>query len=165
MTSGPSRPRGAFSLSGPITYLAGSCAEVEQLLAANYPASTTWFHGTSRSAAVSACWQGLIPSCWCGGDSCCVFGVDSLDTVAPRHDWVLEIHSPALPGQLKAWWVPPHAIRGAWHRGLFTPAETLREMGAPRLEPSGCSCELAAKTLEEIGVWRKVVLEPYRRDG
>jgi hypothetical protein len=154
---GRSSHQGAFSLSGPVTYLAGSCAELEELLAANYPAPTTWFHGTMREAAISACWQGLVPSCWCDGDTCCVFGVDSLDMVGPHHDWVLEINSPAIPGQLKAWWVPPHAIRGAWHRGLFLPAAMLREMGTPLLRPAGCSCELAAKTAEEIGEWSRML--------
>jgi hypothetical protein len=159
VTSSRSSSQGAFPLSGPVTYLAGSNAELEELLAANYPAPATWFHGTTREAAISACWQGLVPSCWWNGDSCCVFGVDSLGMVGPHHDWVLEIHSPATPGQLKAWWVPPHAIRGAWHSGLFAPAAMLREMGSPLLRPTGCSCELAAKTAEEIGEWRKVVGE------
>jgi hypothetical protein len=159
VTCSRSSRQGAFSLSGPVTYLAGSCAEVDELLAANYPAPTTWFHGTTRVAAISACWQGIVPSCWCGGDSCCVFGTDSRDAVAPHHDWVLEIHSPALPGQLKAWWVPPQAIRGAWNGGLFTPAEAIREMGVPLLQPTGCPCEISEKTRQEIEKWSGLVAE------
>jgi len=148
---------GAFSLSGPATVLATSEEELRALMRANFPAVSVWFHGTNRAAAASAAWQGLVPSCWCGGDNCCVFGEAHRAAVAPHHDWVIDIRSAALPGQLKAWWVPPQFIEGAWNEGHFYGPDDLRAMGGPLLRPVGCRCELAGATATQLKDWRRAV--------
>jgi hypothetical protein len=119
-----------------------------------------WYHQTSAREAASAGWQGLIPSCWVGGDGCCVFGVDSRDEVSPyRGDWLVEIHSRALPEQQKAWWVPAYAIRGAWHDGTFHGPAELRELGPPLLNPTGiCACDLGELVAEQVVLWRPTVV-------
>ena len=56
-----------------------------------------------------------------------MMGYDTLDDFLERrrHLWVLEIVGPALNGDLKAWWVPPHYIRGVWRLDSFTPREEI----------------------------------------
>jgi hypothetical protein len=146
--------RGAFPRLGPLTYLFLSEAEVRAALGGEYGEERLWFHATDEAAARSAALQGLLPSCWLGGDCCCVFGHDDREQ-ARRGEWLLEILSPALPGQLKAWWVPPEAIRGAWHHGAFVPAAELRQNAVPLCGPStACECDLGRLTAEQVSRWR-----------
>jgi hypothetical protein len=144
---------GAFPALGPLTYLPLDLAAVRAALDGDYERPRTWFHATNEAAARSAAVQGLLPSCWVGGD-CCVFGHDETER-ARRGDWLLEIRSPALPGQLKAWWVPPQAVRGAWHRGRFVGRNELRQGAVALYAVHGsCDCELAALTVEQVARWR-----------
>jgi hypothetical protein len=157
MKSGTFDLLGAFPVAGPVVYLPGDTSELRRMLAGPYPPLQRWFHATYEHVAVAACQQGLIPACWQGGDSCGVFGYDQLqDLPIWRQDpWVLEVRSRALDGPLKAWWVPAHAIRGAWHGGVFYPAVDLRQREAELVEPAGtCECELVALTGEQITLWR-----------
>jgi hypothetical protein len=156
MTDDRSARVGAFPIRGPLVYLPLTEAEVRSARSGPFRPATVWYHRTAEAQAASAAWQGLIPSCWVGGDGCCVFGVDDPDGGSGyRGDWVLEIHSSALPEEQKAWWVPPVAIRGAWHDGVFHDADDLRSRGWPLLAPSGsCACELAVVVAEEIAAWR-----------
>ena len=151
---------GAFSLEGPLTYLHMTEAEVRAALeAAPRPPVARWYHATTEQAARAAVVQGLVPSCWCEGDSCCVFGYSSLEELPPRRrrDWLIEIESRALPGQLKAWWVPPQAIRGAHHQGHFYTAGELRDRPTPLIEVAEtCGCELAEINREQIARWRRL---------
>ena len=156
MGGGNFYPFGAFPVHGPLTYLPLTEAEVRAARSGPFRSPVVWYHRTGEAEAASAAWQGLIPSCWVGGDGCCVFGVE--DPAAGsrlRGDWVLEIVSPALPEQQKAWWVPPAAIRGAWYAGVYHYADDLRLRGRPLLDPPGsCACELATVVAEEIARWR-----------
>jgi hypothetical protein len=104
----------------------------------------------------------LVPSCWYGGDCCCVCGYDARNQVpAHRGEWVLEIYSRAYDGQAKAWWVPPQAIRGAWNLGVFYEAAELRERGGPLLtNVAGCACNLAPLTLKQGQLWRTKCVWP-----
>jgi hypothetical protein len=148
---------GAFPALGPLTYLSLSEVQVRATLRGDYGAARVWFHATDETAARSAALRGLLPSCWFRGDCCCVFGHDDREQ-ARRGQWLLEIRSPALPGQLKAWWVPPQAIRGAWHGGTFIPAEELKEGAIALTDVDGsCDCDLAALTAEQIVLWRASV--------
>jgi hypothetical protein len=145
---------GAFPALGPLTYLHLDLAAARAALDGDYERERTWFHATNEASARSAAVQGLLPSCWVGGDCCCVFGHDEPDQ-ARRGDWLLEIRSPALPGQLKAWWVPPQAVRGAWHRGRFVDRHELCQGAVALYAPQGsCDCELAALTVEQVARWR-----------
>jgi hypothetical protein len=150
---------GAFPRDRPLTYLHLTEAEVRALRAQAPPPEVTWFHATSEEAACAAALYGLVPSCWRGGDSCCVFGYSFREEIPlrRRRDWIVEVHSRALPGQLKAWWVPPQAIHGAWHHDRFHPATDLRERAAeiPEVRQQ-CGCDLALVTAEEIARWRQV---------
>lgn len=150
---------GAFPVRGPITYLDLTIAEAREALGGPYRPITTWFHQTDRAEAASAAWQGLIPSCWVGGDGCCVFGDDSRENASPfRGDWIVEVRSCALPEQQKAWWVPPAQIVGAWSDGVFYTRDELRGVGSPLLAPSGgCACELTELVAEQVALWRKAV--------
>jgi hypothetical protein len=102
---------------------------------------------------------GVVPSCWLDGDVCGVCGRDRLeDFRSHQGDWILEIESPALEGAIKAWWVPPEAIRGAWHDGRFHEIGELREMfDSPEAEPTcdGCACPLHPLVHEQIELWRR----------
>lgn len=151
---------GAFPIRGPLVYLPLTESDVRAARAAFFRPSVTWYHRTDEAQAASAAWQGLIPSCWVGGDGCCVFGVDDRGGGSSyRGDWVLEIYSPALPEQQKAWWVPAAAVRGGWHVGAFYDADDLRRRGGPLLKPTGsCACDLAAVVAEEVAAWRETVL-------
>lgn len=148
---------GAFPIRGPLPYLPLTEGELQSARLGPFRPAVTWYHRTGEAQAASAAWQGLIPSCWVGGDGCCVFGDNNRDSgSAHRGDWVLEIRSSALAEQQKAWWVPAAAISGAWHRGVFHGADDLRRRGRPLLDPSGsCNCELAAHCAEEIARWRE----------
>ena len=72
--------------------------------------------------------------------------------------FALEVQSPALPEQQRAWWVPPAHIVGSWHDGVFYSATELRELGPPLLRPTGtCGCDLAELVAEQIALWRMSV--------
>ncbi len=147
---------GTFPSIGPVTYLPLAPHEVRDLMKGEPPIERTWFHATHERAARAACRQGLIPSCWTGGDSCCVFGYDDMDQIPiHRGEWVLEVLSHALESQLKAWWVPATAISGVWRRGRFTRADALRVPSSWLSAPSGsCACDLADLTTTQIKRWR-----------
>jgi hypothetical protein len=154
---------GAFPLAGPLTYLRVPLAEIRDCLqSAEFAPVSIWFHATSEHAARAAAAEGLIPSCWCGGDSCCVFGHSSFDEMPRwrRQDWVVEIESRALPGQLRAWWVPPQAIRGVWHDGQFFGRDELEaRSGVAELVSESCPCDLHGLTSEQIARWRAVSMQ------
>lgn len=161
MTDDRSDRLGAFPIRGPLVYLPLTEVGVRAARASSFRSPVIWYHRTEEAQAASAAWQGLIPSCWVGGDGCCVFGVDDRGGGGSyRGDWALEIYSPALPEQQKAWWVPAVAVRGAWHDGTFYDANDLRRRGRPLLNPSGaCACALAAVVAEEVACWRETVFE------
>ena len=147
---------GSFPAKGPVTYLPLSPEEVQASMTESAPAERTWFHATNERAARAICRQGLIPSCWTGGDSCCVFGYNEVSQIPVyRGEWVLEVRSHALESQLKAWWVPAGAIRGVWRNGKFYSAATLRAtLGVLAEPPGGCACELSSITEGQIALWR-----------
>jgi hypothetical protein len=151
-------PAGAFPLLGPLPYLHLSLEAARAALGAGpYPSETTWFHVTYDPVLPMILRTGLVPACWWGGDTCAIFGIDALEKVPTwrRHDWIIEIHSPALPGQVKAWWVPSSAIRGAWRHGIFYPADALPSPASAR-PPSlnrGCECEFASLVGEQQQRW------------
>jgi len=134
-----------------------SPVEVKAALGGAYPPESVWFHATGHEAAISAIHYGLLPSCWWGSDSCCVFGCERLDDIPAyrRAGWILEIYSAALDIQLKAWWVPARVIRGAWHEGVFHDRTDLQSQ-VPRLPAikDTCDCDLAPLTAAEIVSWR-----------
>ena len=147
---------GAFPAAGPVTYLHLTPAEAQELMLTPPPAERRWFHATYEHVARAASIEGLVPSCWAGGDSCCVFGYDRLvDIPVHRGGWLLEIHSRALPSQLKAWWVPAAAIRGVWRGGEWMSREVLRRETVATSNPAGCSCDLAELTSAQIAEWRQ----------
>ena len=160
MTSDGSDRLGAFPIRGPLVYLRLTEAEVRAARGGPFRPVVVWYHRTDEAQAASAAWQGLIPSCWVGGDGCCVFGVeDRTGGGTFRGDWVLEIRSRALPEQQKAWWVPAAAIVGAWHDDVFYDADELRRRGRPLLDAAGsCACDLASVVAEEVAAWRETVL-------
>lgn len=141
---------------GPITYLNVSPEEAKRSLESGpYPPVTRWFHATTREVVALALAQGLMPACWRGRDTCCVFGYDSINDLPAYHgsSWILEIESAALLGQLKAWWVPAASIRAVWHqRSRHTLAAQL--VYSPVLT-DGCACELSDLTCAEQLMWRK----------
>ncbi len=150
------RPLGAFPEGGPLTYLPLTASEVRSALRGDYPKPRVWYHATLQAHVPSICQFGLVPSCWYGGDSCCIFGADERWEAAARGTgWVIEIESASSVGQLKAWWVPAGALRGAWHQDHFYARRELA-LGAARPPPvgDGCQCDLSALVKEEIRRWR-----------
>lgn len=156
MSSNDSDRAGAFPTLGPLPYLHLTPGAVAAALAADYPPPRRWYHGTTEDAALSALAQGLLPGCWVGSGDCCVFGYDAREAIPrQRRECVLEIYSCALPGQPKAWWVPPQAIVGLWRDDEFVEAPALRGAAEPALTPSGtCACDLAAVVAEQVARWR-----------
>ncbi len=154
------RPVGAFPEAGPVTYLQLSRPQILAAMRGPYPASRTWYHATSWDAAVSACRYGLLPSCWWGSDTCCVCGYDRPEDLPEyrRRDWILEIHSAALPGQVKCWWVPAYAIQGGWYERSFHQRSDLLT-GSPSIPKvgDGCWCDLSALSAAEIYDWRRSI--------
>lgn len=151
----PPEELGSFPMRGPVTYLHLSPEEVDDAFRGPRPPIRRWFHATRAEFIGSICVQGILPSCWSGGDTCGVCGYDKLTQLpAELGQWALEVESPALPGDLKAWWVPSTAIRGAWCDGLFYPADALRIDARPLLTPTGCPCEMSAMTDDQIAIWR-----------
>lgn len=151
---------GSFSVVGPVTYLTDDPSACRALLRGPSPAVRTWFHGTTEHAARLACVQGIAPGCWIGdGSGCCaVMGYDSLDDFLDRrrHLWIVEIVGPALNGDLKAWWVPSHDIRGVWRIDSFVPREeVVRTFNEPLAEcRPGCACGLSDICQEQQRLWR-----------
>jgi hypothetical protein len=159
VSSNDSDRAGAFPTLGPLPYLHLSPRAVGAALAGDYPPARRWYHGTTEAAAMSALAQGLLPGCWVGSGDCCVFGYDAREEIpAQRNECVLEIYSRALPGQLKAWWVPPQAIVGIWHDRKFAEAAALLDAATPSLAPRGAyTCELAELVAEQVALWREAV--------
>lgn len=158
--SGP-LPDGSFPTSGPLPYLFDDEGRARDARLGQRPPNRTWFHATDERTASIAVRQGLAPSCWRGSDCCAVCGhADRDDVHAHQGAWVIEIHSPALEGELKAWWVPPRYVRGAWVGNEFVPADRLRsatpDPGRDTAAP--CHCELATLVEQEIGAWRQTHL-------
>lgn len=161
MTFNPRRPLGAFPSPGPITYLDLDLDEMETMLRLGpFPPLARWYHATTAEVAARAMVEGLIPSCWRGGDSCAVFGRDSMADLPAWHEdsWLIELESNALRGQVKAWWVPPSHIRGVWHRSKRQSIKTDR---VPIDDFDGCECELAGLTRNEQSDWRNCILHRH----
>jgi len=153
-----SRPDGSFPRAGPVPYLLDDEAEARETLAGPRGASVRWFHATDVEAGFIAVQQGLAPSCWRGGDCCAVCGHAGLEDVHVHQGrCVLEILSPALPGQVKAWWVPPSFIQGAWLEDVFMTADEMRAAAppAPADNARPCNCGLSQLVEEQIGAWRQ----------
>src|SRR5439155_18114734 len=130
--------------------------QLERLRRGPYASTRAWYHATYENAVASILAEGLIPSCWWGGDTCCVFGYDTLDEARSRGTgWVIEIRSEALDGDLKAWWVPRSRIVGVWHETTFhrTGQAGLTSSQAPKVS-GGCSCDLALICEAEAQLWR-----------
>jgi hypothetical protein len=86
-----------------------------------------------------------------------VFGAADANDVKPsRREALVEVVSPALPGQLRAWWVPWRRIRGAWLHGDFSPAEQLRAQPVTLLDDvRPCRCRLSALVAQQQELWRR----------
>ena len=125
---------GVLPLDGPVPYLPDDGRPLAERWAGPRPQRvSTWFHATWEPQLGQIAREGLIPSSWTGGDCSVVFGYDERPPVpSARGDVVLQIRSRALPGQLKALWVPWWCIVGAWHGETFVDAETLRAGQAAR---------------------------------
>lgn len=142
---------GVFPVDNPIPYT----GRTEILSLENIPAVRTWYHGTWTNRVASIARLGLLPSCWFGGQCCCVFGFDALDSI-PYHkygDWIIEIRSRVDPEtHAKAWWVPSQWIIGAWNKGQFYIPERLFAIPGDTIPPGlgqlGCSDKLCARQYE-----------------
>ena len=152
---------GCFPVVGPVTYLTDDPVECLRLVKlGGTGAPKTWFHGTSERVARLACRQGIAPGCWIGaGGQCCgVLGLESLDSFLERrrHLWIIEIVSPAIDGDVKAWWVPPSSIRGVWQMDRFYPRDEIASACAEPLTAPihGCECPLSALCIQQQVVWR-----------
>lgn len=155
---------GVLPTAGPVPYLTDSEEEARRLLAgAQSSRDITWLHATSVEVARIAAHRGLVPSCWRGGDCCVVFGSADADDVKPsRRDALVEVVSRAIPGQLRAWWVPRARITGAWVAGAFIPAEQLREPPVALVDGvRPCECPLSALVGEQQELWRRT----WQTDG
>lgn len=142
----PSEVAGTFPDDGPIPYLTDDPAAALDLLGRRQLGrkSGRWFHGTYDDAIGAIAVSGLIPSCWRGGDTCAVFGAARRADVAGsrQHDWVVEVRSVTLPHDLRSWWVPPQAIRGAWRGDSFVDHANLPRAALDLPAPDGCRCAL-----------------------
>lgn len=156
----PAPCAGAFPGTDPLTYVLQDPAEARAALSSGpYQPISTWYHATYDYAFPSIIHTGLIPSCWWDGDMCAVFGYDTRASIPMyrRSGWILELNSPALLGPVKAWWVAPTAITGAWHDGIFYPVHAMLSVVDPTPLPAtrhGCSCSLAELTTEQQELWR-----------
>jgi len=157
LTMSGSHPNGSFPLEDPVVYTTDSPRAARRSLEGRLPGFSRWFHATSERNAVQAIFYGLIPSCWHGGDCCAVCGHDALEDVHRHHgSWILEVESPALSGQLKAWWVPASNIKGVWRHGAFESAECIRERTVkPKrlVDARPCICPLRMLVVEQILAW------------
>jgi hypothetical protein len=151
---------GAFPTLGPITYLDLSEAAIQAAIEAGpYPTERTWFHATYSDRLPLIARTGLIPSCWWGGDSCAIFGVDQPRDVSlvRRADPLIEVRSRALDYSVKAWWVPPSAIQGVLLGSERRSLSPERDAGSLvwSHEPDGCGCELREIVREQQQLWRQ----------
>jgi hypothetical protein len=151
---------GSFPSVGPVTYLTEDAVECLRLMNGPGPPVRTWFHGTTERVARLACVYGIVPGCWIGtGGQCCgVLGYYSLNEFLSRrnHLWIIEIVGPALDGDVKAWWVPRHYIRGVWHGETFVPRELMAEQcqdTAFELR-AACNCNLKEICAEQQAIWQ-----------
>lgn len=148
---------GVLPADEPVPYLVDDPLSARERFAAKLPEEVrTWWHVTWEPVPALAAQQGLIPSCWTGGDCCVVFGHDTYDPGEAYPDAaVLEIRSRVCDGQLKALWVPWWCIVGAWRAGKFVSADELRKEEISVISPvEGCPCSLAAVMREQQAVWR-----------
>lgn len=150
---------GVFPLGNPIPYT----GQVEPVHRGNIPARRTWYHATWEERVGAIARWGLLPSCWFGGDCCCVFGYDTSEGAAASlpNRWIIEVQSRVeADTDLKAWWVPPWCISGAWHQGHFSSRETLLRFPVwdvtARLGQFCCSDGLCVAQYE---LWRQLVLQ------
>jgi len=152
---------GSFPLAGPVPYLTDDEEEARAALMGPRPTMRKWFHATDERAASIAVRQGLTPSCWRGSDCCAVCGhADRANVHLHQGPWVLEIVSPCLEGEIKAWWVPPSSIRGGWRDGEFVPAAEIRRhtfaaRSNDHVRP--CNCGLSHLVDAEIAAWRRQI--------
>ena len=156
----PNSAPGAFPRAGPITYLDVSLTDVQHALDGPFPEVSTWYHATYENRIGRIIRQGLIPACWRGGDTCCMFGYDTKLEAELRSPFIIEVTSPALIGELKAWWVPPTKIDGVWLSDRFLSRDQARAefaLRTPQLRdvPGGCACELSDLCSEQITCWRR----------
>jgi hypothetical protein len=149
---------GVFPIGNPIPYT----GLVEVLHGGNTPLLRTWYHGTWGNRVASIAQYGLLPSCWFGGDCCCVFGFESqmFESYSKYSDWIVEIRSRVVANaDLKAWWVPPSHIVGAWHERHFYPRQELLLLPGRhidvRLTTPKCSDEACHI---QYAVWQDTVL-------
>jgi hypothetical protein len=156
---------GAFPTLGPLTYMELTPTQVRAALRGPYPWSRTWYHLTPRETLPIILRQGLVPACWRGGDTCCVFGYDSLLEADLQRSVAVEVHSSAPETDLKAWWVPFRLIRGFWDSSGFVPIHAARralaidEVTLPDV-PGGCMCNLSELCDEQISAWRRTWRSP-----
>ena len=152
---------GCFPITGPVTYQTDDPSECQRLLEGAHAPIKTWFHGTSEEAARLSCVQGIAPGCWLGtgGECCGVLGLDSLDSFLQRRRylWVIEIVSPAIDSDVKAWWVPPGYIRGIWHLERFYSRDEIAAsyVGPLSMPMDGCRCPLSPICLQQQALWRR----------
>lgn len=149
---------GVLPTAGPVPYLTDSELEARRLLAGAQPTrEVVWYHATSVDVTQIAAHLGLVPSCWHGGDCCVVFGAANAHDVKPsRGDALIEICSRAIPGQLRAWWVPRSRIRGAWIGEKFVPTARLRNPSLAFMDDiRPCGCPLSNIVAEQQQMWRR----------
>lgn len=154
---------GVLPLEGPVPYLHDNGRTPADRFNSELPSAVrTWWHFTYEPVPVIAARQGLIPSCWLGGDCCVVFGHDDFKPGEASGDTsVIEVRSRALEGQLKALWVPWFCVVGVWRGHDFVPSSELIAKEAPLVDPveeCGCglstSCELSSFMVEQQDLWR-----------
>jgi len=159
---------GVLPLAGPVPYLTLSERRARTLLLGPRPTTaSTWVHATSIDGAIAAACEGLIPSCWRGGDGCVVFGSSALEDVHPaRGPALVQVRSRAIAGQLRAWWVPRAQVRGAWIDGKFVGVQALRATAHRRLaDVTPCSCPLADLVREQQELWQRTLTSGARPTG
>ena len=79
-----------------------------------------------------------------------MFGSSAPGHPPARGPALVEVRSLAIPGQLRAWWVPRTQVGGAWIDGEFVSVQTLRATAPCRFaEVTPCSCPLADLVREQ----------------
>jgi hypothetical protein len=150
---------GAFPTLGPLPFLHLSEDEVRgAAIGGPFPSEATWFHMTYPDRLSIILRTGLIPTCWFGGDSCAVFGLERHEEVPlmRKGDWILEIRSCALAGPAKAWWVPLSSIYRLWRGGVahHVPPATFDDQPHWPRQIHGCDCSLSDIVSEQQALWR-----------
>ncbi len=91
-----------------------------------------------------------------------MFGFDSrqFKAYAKYGDWVIKVRSRAeANADLKAWWVPPSRIMGAWHQGRFCPRDALLVLPGidinRRLSQPACLDDLCQT---QYRIWQEAVM-------